>query len=66
MNLQTSKFIRWSPLSFSKHLAGKRNFQDPDTIYDIGWKSVDELKTIDLSFPEDREFLIDYITNRQI
>ncbi|GAB3792363.1 NUDIX hydrolase [Virgibacillus kimchii] len=44
-------------------VGGSRNFQDPDQlIYDIAWKAINEIKTINLSFPEDREFLIDYIT----
>ncbi|MFA1820176.1 NUDIX hydrolase [Virgibacillus oceani] len=44
-------------------VGGNRNFQDPDQlIYDIAWKTINEIKTIDLSFPEDRELLIDYIT----
>lgn len=41
-----------------------KKIQDPDNlIYDIAWKSLDELKTLDLGFPEDREFLIDYLNN---
>lgn len=46
-----------------KTVGGIRNFQDPDNlIYDIAWKNVDEIKTLELSFPEDRDFLMDYIT----
>jgi ADP-ribose pyrophosphatase YjhB (NUDIX family) len=46
-----------------KAVGGKRNFQDPDQlIYDIAWKNVEEIKNLVLSFPEDREFLIDYLT----
>ncbi|OCA84070.1 DNA mismatch repair protein MutT [Bacillus sp. FJAT-27225] len=46
-----------------KVVGGKRNFQDPDhLIYDIAWKTVDEIKTLELTFPEDRGFLIAYIT----
>jgi ADP-ribose pyrophosphatase YjhB (NUDIX family) len=46
-----------------KTVDGKRIFQDPDNlIYDIAWKNVDEIKTLELSFPEDRDFLMDYIT----
>ncbi|UOQ46863.1 NUDIX hydrolase [Gracilibacillus caseinilyticus] len=41
---------------------GERMMQDPDhLIYDIDWESIDELKELDLSFPEDRDFLIDCI-----
>jgi ADP-ribose pyrophosphatase YjhB (NUDIX family) len=48
-----------------KNVGGKRNIQDPDNlIYDIAWKNVEELKTLELSFPEDRDFLIDYITKK--
>lgn len=47
-----------------KIVSGKLNFQDPDKlIHDISWKCVDEIKSLELSFPEDREFLITYITN---
>jgi ADP-ribose pyrophosphatase YjhB (NUDIX family) len=43
---------------------GKRKIQDPDNlIYDIAWKTIDEIKSLDLSFPEDRNFLIDCIKN---
>ncbi|MGM7721615.1 NUDIX hydrolase [Metabacillus sp. Hm71] len=46
-----------------KIVGGKRNFQDPDQlIYDIAWKTLDEIKTLELTFPEDRDFLISYIT----
>jgi ADP-ribose pyrophosphatase YjhB (NUDIX family) len=42
---------------------GKRNFQDPDNlIYDIAWKNVEEIKKLELTFAEDRDFLINYIT----
>ena len=47
-----------------KIVGGKRNFQDPDNlIYDIAWKTVDEIKSIELTYPEDRDFLINYMTN---
>lgn len=46
-----------------KIVGGKRNFQDPDNlIYDIAWKTLDEIKTLELTFLEDRDFLVDYIT----
>ncbi|MFJ7736330.1 NUDIX domain-containing protein [Lysinibacillus sp. NPDC097287] len=39
-----------------KLIGGKRKIQDPDNlIYDIAWKTIDEINTKDLSFPEDRE-----------
>ncbi|MBP2078798.1 NUDIX hydrolase [Oceanobacillus polygoni] len=57
-------------ISFEVHyflvriIGGERKIQDPDNlIYDIAWKDVEELKTIDLSFPEDRDFLISYMKN---
>ena len=47
-----------------KIVSGKRNFQDPDNlIYDIAWKTLDEIMTIELTYPEDRDFLISYITS---
>lgn len=40
-------------------LGGQAALQDPDgLIYDIQWKSQDEVKRLKLSFPEDREFLL--------
>jgi hypothetical protein len=43
-------------------VGGKRNLQDPDNlIYDIAWKTLDEIQTLELTFPEDRDFLINYI-----
>lgn len=44
-------------------IAGELNIQDPDQlIHDAAWISLEELKTLDLCFPEDRDFLIDCIT----
>jgi ADP-ribose pyrophosphatase YjhB (NUDIX family) len=46
-----------------KTVGGKRNFQDPDNlIYDIAWKTLEEIKILELTYPEDKDFLIDYIT----
>lgn len=43
---------------------GEEKIQDPDhLIYDIAWKSSDELKIIQLTFPEDKGFLIEYMGN---
>jgi ADP-ribose pyrophosphatase YjhB (NUDIX family) len=43
-----------------KKVGGKRKIQDPDQlIYDIAWKSLDEIQALELSFPEDRAFLIE-------
>lgn len=49
---------------FAKVVGGSRNFQDPDQlIYDIAWKSIEELKSLELSFPEDRPYLINILRN---
>jgi len=46
-------------------VGGKRNIQDPDNlIYDIAWKTLEELKTLELTFPEDRDFLMDLLYQR--
>lgn len=43
-------------------IGGRRIIQDPDhLIHDIAWKSVHQLETLKLSFPEDKDFLRDYI-----
>jgi ADP-ribose pyrophosphatase YjhB (NUDIX family) len=43
-------------------IGGSRKIQDPDhLIYDIQWISLDALKIIELTFPEDREYLISMI-----
>ncbi|PFH87967.1 NUDIX hydrolase [Bacillus sp. AFS088145] len=43
-------------------IGGNVKIQDPDQlIYDIAWKSSDEILEIELSFPEDRNLLIDLI-----
>lgn len=48
-----------------KIIGGERVIQDPDNlIYDIAWKTLEDLKTLDLSFPEDRALLMHYIENR--
>ena len=45
-------------------VGGRMNIQDPDClIYEIDWKSVDEIRTLELTFPEDREYLIQYLSN---
>ncbi|WP_051488786.1 NUDIX domain-containing protein [Cytobacillus firmus] len=44
-------------------IGGKATIQDPDQlIYDIDWKSLEELRTLELCFPEDRNFLITQIS----
>jgi len=48
-----------------KIIGGERMIQDPDNlIYDIAWKTLEDLKTLDLSFPEDRALLMHYMENR--
>ncbi|WP_053368182.1 NUDIX hydrolase [Bacillus sp. FJAT-27245] len=48
-----------------KIVGGSRKIQDPDNlIYDIAWKTVDDLATLELSFPEDRGFLLNHMENR--
>jgi ADP-ribose pyrophosphatase YjhB (NUDIX family) len=45
-----------------KVVGGSRKIQDPDQlICDIRWISLDSLKTLELTFPEDREYLIGFI-----
>jgi ADP-ribose pyrophosphatase YjhB (NUDIX family) len=44
---------------------GERKIQDPDQlIFDIDWKSVEEIKTLNLTYPEDRGFLIACLTEK--
>ncbi|WP_238392567.1 NUDIX hydrolase [Paenibacillus antri] len=41
---------------------GTPTIQDPDgLIYDIDWKSREQMKALPFSFPEDREFLLNYL-----
>ncbi|RDU37696.1 DNA mismatch repair protein MutT [Neobacillus piezotolerans] len=45
-----------------KIMGGSRKIQDPDNlIYDIAWKTKEDLAALDFSFPEDRDFLLRYI-----
>lgn len=42
-----------------KVIGGERTIQDPDNlVYDIAWKTSNDLRTLELSFPEDRQFLL--------
>ncbi|PQD95631.1 DNA mismatch repair protein MutT [Pradoshia eiseniae] len=46
-----------------KMIEGHRLFNDPDNlIHDIAWKSGEEIKTLSLSYPEDRDYLLNYIS----
>jgi len=50
-----------------KVVGGSKSIQDPDQlIYDIAWQSIDDLKTLALSFPEDREFLMNLLNSELI
>lgn len=41
---------------------GARKIQDPDElIYDIRWKSAEKINNAELTFPEDRQFLMDFL-----
>lgn len=45
-------------------VGGKQLINDPDgLIYEIAWKSAHEIESLKLSFEEDRDFLIEYISN---
>lgn len=44
-------------------IGGERSIQDPDQlIYDVDWKGVAELNTMELTYPDDRDFLMSYIS----
>jgi ADP-ribose pyrophosphatase YjhB (NUDIX family) len=46
-------------------IGGQAQIQDPDQlIYEIAWKSVDEISDLELSFPEDRDVLINMINKK--
>ncbi|TMW72853.1 NUDIX hydrolase [Alteribacter natronophilus] len=53
---------------FSVRLTGgEKVIQDPDgLIYAIDWKNIEGINNLILSFPEDREFLINFIQNSQM
>ena len=43
-------------------IGGSEEIKDPDNlIYDIAWKSIEEINKLDLSFPEDRNLLIHWL-----
>lgn len=46
-------------------LDGQPIIQDPDgLIYEIAWKTPDQLRELQFSFPEDKEFLLHYIEQK--
>jgi ADP-ribose pyrophosphatase YjhB (NUDIX family) len=48
-------------------IEGSPKIQDPDgLIHEISWKSMEQLRHLELSFPEDRPFLINYINNKLV
>ena len=48
-----------------KVVGGSRSIQDPDQlIYEIAWKSMDEVNALELSFPEDRQFLLNLLNSK--
>ncbi|HWO75394.1 MAG TPA: NUDIX hydrolase [Bacillus sp. (in: firmicutes)] len=50
----------------TKLIGGNRKIQDPDQlIYDIAWKSADEIRNIVLTYPEDRDFLMESLQKRR-
>lgn len=47
-------------------VGGKRMIQDPDElIYDIDWIDAGELQDLNLAYPEDRQFLLNYIEEQR-
>ena len=45
-----------------KLVGGTKTIQDPDElIYDIAWHSINDIQGLELTFPEDKEILMDYI-----
>ncbi|KAB8138079.1 NUDIX hydrolase [Gracilibacillus oryzae] len=50
-----------------KIIGGKMQIQDPDKlIHEIAWKTMDEIKELELSFPEDLEFLAEWMLQNSI
>ncbi len=50
-----------------KIAGGRPVIQDPDgLIYDISWIGTEELERIPLSFPEDRQFLLQLLVNQEL
>lgn len=44
-------------------VGGEKTLDDPDNlIYEIGWKTARDLLYLDLTFPEDRELLLNLLT----
>jgi len=48
-----------------KIVGGSMKIQDPDQlIYDVAWKSFEELTDLEFSFPEDKAYLQSYIKSK--
>lgn len=48
-----------------KQIGGHAMIQDPDyLIYEVGWKSISEIQSLDLSFPRDLKMLMKYMEQR--
>lgn len=64
----TSQGIDYKVQYFSAEMiSGSPVIQDPDgLIYDIRWVSLEELDTLVLSFPEDREVLCSHLSEVKI
>ena len=46
-------------------VGGEPTIQDPDgLIYEIAWKSAKEVEELDISYPEDRKFLLDFMKQK--
>ena len=48
-------------------VGGQPTIHDPDgLIYEIAWKTPEQIKKLEFSFPEDKEFLLQYIEGRAL
>lgn len=47
-------------------IGGAAQINDPDhLIYEISWKTAEDISDLELSFPEDRKLLIDFINDKK-
>lgn len=48
-------------------LGGQPTIHDPDgLIYEVAWKTLEQIYDLHFSFPEDKEFLLQYIEQRAL
>lgn len=48
-------------------IGGTRSIQDPDNlIYEVAWKTADDLKKLQLSYPDDRELLLELLERHSV